>query len=194
MHPFTGTSLLCLTSSLIILHPGLHPCCSSDTHQLPGARLPSVAAGAGILRIEILHYRPQRRAVHRGAVLLKEQRLQRLGQLPAQPQVRASSGDDDKVISTPPLADASNSTSGDERDDQGAADAVGGSDDVPEVDEALPLLGGGRHLKGVKVWPQDEYIVEYSLEYGLLRLSPATRQKLNISVKIVTLGDITSLN
>uniref|UniRef100_A0A224Z3Y8 Membralin family protein n=1 Tax=Rhipicephalus zambeziensis TaxID=60191 RepID=A0A224Z3Y8_9ACAR len=37
------------------------------------------------------------------------------------------------------------------------------------------------------VWPQDEYIVEYSLEYGLLRLSPATRQKLNISVKIVTL-------
>jgi hypothetical protein len=29
--------------------------------------------------------------------------------------------------------------------------------------------------------------VEYSLEYGFLRLSPGTRQKLNIPVKIVTL-------
>ena len=33
----------------------------------------------------------------------------------------------------------------------------------------------------------DEYIVEYSLEYGFLRLSPATRRKLNISVEIVVL-------
>lgn len=37
------------------------------------------------------------------------------------------------------------------------------------------------------VWPEDEYIVEYSLEYGFLRLSPATRRKLNISVQIVVL-------
>ncbi|EEB15700.1 membralin, putative [Pediculus humanus corporis] len=37
------------------------------------------------------------------------------------------------------------------------------------------------------VWPEDEYIVEYSLEYGFLRLSPATRSRLNIPVKIVTL-------
>lgn len=37
------------------------------------------------------------------------------------------------------------------------------------------------------VWPEDEYIVEYSLEYGFLRLSPSTRQRLNIPVKIVTL-------
>lgn len=37
------------------------------------------------------------------------------------------------------------------------------------------------------VWPQDEYAVEYSLEYGFLRLSASTRQKLNIPVKIVTL-------
>ena len=36
-------------------------------------------------------------------------------------------------------------------------------------------------------WPDDEYIVEYSLEYGFLRLSPATRKKLNISVQIVVL-------
>ncbi|XP_037553791.1 membralin isoform X2 [Nematolebias whitei] len=38
-----------------------------------------------------------------------------------------------------------------------------------------------------KVWPQDEYIVEYSLEYGFLRLSQSTRQRLNISVMVVTL-------
>ncbi|KAJ9580719.1 hypothetical protein L9F63_024102, partial [Diploptera punctata] len=37
------------------------------------------------------------------------------------------------------------------------------------------------------VWPEEEYIVEYSLEYGFLRLSPGTRQRLNIPVKIVTL-------
>uniref|UniRef100_A0A8C5QZL6 Transmembrane protein 259 n=1 Tax=Leptobrachium leishanense TaxID=445787 RepID=A0A8C5QZL6_9ANUR len=38
-----------------------------------------------------------------------------------------------------------------------------------------------------KVWPQEEYIVEYSLEYGFLRLSQSTRQKLNIPVMVVTL-------
>ena len=36
-------------------------------------------------------------------------------------------------------------------------------------------------------WHEDAYIVEYSLEYGFLRLSPATRKKLNISVQIVVL-------
>lgn len=34
---------------------------------------------------------------------------------------------------------------------------------------------------------EDNYIIEYSLEYGFLRLSPATRQKLNITVMLVTL-------
>ncbi|XP_054329569.2 membralin isoform X2 [Pongo pygmaeus] len=38
-----------------------------------------------------------------------------------------------------------------------------------------------------KVWPQDEYIVEYSLEYGFLRLSQTTRQRLSIPVMVVTL-------
>lgn len=38
------------------------------------------------------------------------------------------------------------------------------------------------------VWPDDEYIVEFSLEYGFLRLSPKVRQKLNIPVKVVTLN------
>ncbi|KAM9761809.1 membralin isoform 2-T2 [Menidia menidia] len=38
-----------------------------------------------------------------------------------------------------------------------------------------------------KVWPQEEYIVEYSLEYGFLRLCQSTRQRLNIPVMVVTL-------
>lgn len=42
------------------------------------------------------------------------------------------------------------------------------------------------------VWPEDEYIVEYSLEYGFLRLSPLTRQKLNITVMIVVLDPATN--
>ncbi|XP_075528833.1 membralin isoform X2 [Dermacentor variabilis] len=197
----------------------------------------------GILRIEIIHDSASSSEPYTvEQSYLKEQRLQRLGQLPAQPQVRTSSSGVEKVISTPPLADDSNSTSSDVQDDQGAErsastgssgrDTGDDTNDVPEMDETLPLLGSGRHLKGVKgggsqfvyhdgvsnesqdtlpnvdgngypqplqepvselemlaraVWPQDEYIVEYSLEYGLLRLSPATRQKLNISVKIVTL-------
>merc|ERR1711892_248276 len=42
------------------------------------------------------------------------------------------------------------------------------------------------------VWPEDEYIVEYSLEIGFLRLSPATRQKLNIPVHIEILDPTTN--
>lgn len=37
------------------------------------------------------------------------------------------------------------------------------------------------------MWPEDEYIVEYSLEYGFLHLNPSTRARLNIPVQIVTL-------
>ncbi|XP_039667424.1 membralin-like isoform X2 [Perca fluviatilis] len=53
--------------------------------------------------------------------------------------------------------------------------------------------GGGNGSQDVsfsqttKVWPQEEYIVEYSLEYGFLRLSQSTRQRLNIPVMVVTL-------
>jgi len=42
------------------------------------------------------------------------------------------------------------------------------------------------------VWPEERYIVEYSLEYGFLRLSPKTRNALNISVMLVTLGELLS--
>lgn len=37
------------------------------------------------------------------------------------------------------------------------------------------------------VWPEENYIVEYSLEYGFLRLSSTTRERLKIPVHIVNL-------
>lgn len=43
--------------------------------------------------------------------------------------------------------------------------------------------------RSLAVWPQEEYIVEYSLEYGFLRLSQSTRQRLSIPVMVVTLGE-----
>lgn len=39
----------------------------------------------------------------------------------------------------------------------------------------------------ISVWSDEEYIVEYSLEYGFLRLSSATRRRLSIPVMVVTL-------
>ena len=38
------------------------------------------------------------------------------------------------------------------------------------------------------MWPSDEYIMEYSLEYGFLRLSSSTRERLGIPVMVVQLG------
>ncbi len=35
---------------------------------------------------------------------------------------------------------------------------------------------------------EEQHILEYSLEYGFLRLPPQTRQRLNIEVLLVTLG------
>jgi hypothetical protein len=37
---------------------------------------------------------------------------------------------------------------------------------------------------------EEQHILEYSLEYGFLRLSPETRKRLNIEVLLVTLGKI----
>jgi hypothetical protein len=67
--------------------------------------------------------------------------------------------------------------------------------EVPEVEK---LVNAGRVFvwRGwllpfkwliFQVWPDDQYIVEYSLEYGFLRLSAATRQKLNVPVHVVKL-------
>ncbi|XP_023288985.1 membralin isoform X2 [Orussus abietinus] len=55
-----------------------------------------------------------------------------------------------------------------------------------------PLKGQVSEVEKIvrAVFPEDEYIVEYSLEYGFLRLSPAARQRLNIPVKIVTLDPL----
>ncbi|XP_065080709.1 membralin [Ochlerotatus camptorhynchus] len=41
--------------------------------------------------------------------------------------------------------------------------------------------------KAEATWADGQYVVEYSLEYGFLRLSAATRQRLNIPVHVVTL-------
>ena len=38
---------------------------------------------------------------------------------------------------------------------------------------------------------KNHYIMEYSLEYGFLRLSTEARKKVNVPVKVVTLGMIT---
>ncbi|XP_055621458.1 uncharacterized protein LOC129765310 [Toxorhynchites rutilus septentrionalis] len=48
--------------------------------------------------------------------------------------------------------------------------------DVPEMEKLKNAL-----------WSEEQYIVEYSLEYGFLRLSAAARQRLNIPVHVVTL-------
>lgn len=66
--------------------------------------------------------------------------------------------------------------------------------DIPEVKKlvnagefnAIPLCSD-KFIVLFLVWPDDQYVVEYSLEYGFLRLSAATRQRLNIPVKVVTL-------
>lgn len=39
-----------------------------------------------------------------------------------------------------------------------------------------------------KDWSNSEYVMEYSLEYGFLRLSPSARKRLNIPIKVVVLN------
>ncbi|XP_013855767.1 membralin isoform X3 [Austrofundulus limnaeus] len=77
----------------------------------------------------------------------------------------------------------------------GVGAAVGGVNDSQDVSFSHTPKGM-QHLQDSDseldmvtrtVWPQDEYIVEYSLEYGFLRLSQSTRQRLNIPVMVVTL-------
>lgn len=60
------------------------------------------------------------------------------------------------------------------KDDPVQADGL--RTDVPEMEK----------LKNA-VWTEEQYIVEYSLEYGFLRLSADTRQRLNIPVHVVRL-------
>eukprot|EP00095_Tigriopus_kingsejongensis_P000505 maker-scaffold367_size194084-snap-gene-0.45 protein:Tk00505 transcript:maker-scaffold367_size194084-snap-gene-0.45-mRNA-1 annotation:"low quality protein: membralin" len=46
--------------------------------------------------------------------------------------------------------------------------------------------------KAPTAWRDEDSVVEYSLEYGFLRLSPSTRQKLNITVELVVLDPATN--
>ncbi|XP_023320920.1 uncharacterized protein LOC111695729 [Eurytemora carolleeae] len=66
-------------------------------------------------------------------------------------------------------------------------DELSGEEEKPVLDQKSDL----EKLSRV-VWPDDGYIVEYSLEIGFLRLSPATRQKLNIPVHIEILDPNTN--
>ncbi|CAG5862852.1 unnamed protein product [Menidia menidia] len=73
--------------------------------------------------------------------------------------------------------------------------AAGGANDSQDVSFSQtskgmqPLRDSVSELEMMTraVWPQEEYIVEYSLEYGFLRLCQSTRQRLNIPVMVVTL-------
>ena len=86
-----------------------------------------------------------------------------------------SGGDEEDLTSGSTLNDTDSEGEGDYSDDASSS-ASPLQEDVSEYDKMRSV-----------VWPEDEYIVEYSLEYGFLRLSPLTRQKLNITVMIVVL-------
>ncbi|XP_015120808.1 membralin [Diachasma alloeum] len=90
--------------------------------------------------------------------------------------VTETSDASDAAMSQNPNATEKNS-SADMDNEESVAQTL--KSEVPEVEKLLTA-----------VFPEDEYIVEYSLEYGFLRLSPAVRQRLNIPVKIVTLDPL----
>ncbi|KAL5021541.1 hypothetical protein ScPMuIL_000696 [Solemya velum] len=58
------------------------------------------------------------------------------------------------------------------------------------VNEAFSETLSELEMLAKVVWPEEKYIVEYALEYGFLRLSPKTRQRLNITVMLVTLDPL----
>ncbi|XP_060088807.1 membralin [Heteronotia binoei] len=62
-----------------------------------------------------------------------------------------------------------------------------GSETAPKGMQPLSETMSEFEMLAKAVWPQEEYIVEYSLEYGFLRLSQSTRQRLDIPVMVVTL-------
>ncbi|CAH1991447.1 unnamed protein product [Acanthoscelides obtectus] len=55
------------------------------------------------------------------------------------------------------------------------------------LDETQKVKESVVEVNKPKGWHDDEYIVEFSLEYGFLRLNPATRARLKIPVEIVFL-------
>lgn len=57
--------------------------------------------------------------------------------------------------------------------------------DEEEMLDRVSTLQAARQEAG---WPEDKYLVEYSLEYGFLRLSDETRKRLKIPVCSVELN------
>ena len=55
------------------------------------------------------------------------------------------------------------------------------------LDPTVHVTGSESGVGTTHEWPSDSYVVEYSLEYGFLRLAPKTRQRLGIPVKVVAL-------
>ncbi|XP_031837179.2 membralin isoform X1 [Nomia melanderi] len=80
---------------------------------------------------------------------------------------------DDKIIQ---LTNGQNSSGGEDVNKSNTEDVQPLKEQNSETDKATRT--------------DDGYIVEYSLEYGFLRLSPVARQRLNIPVKIVTLDPV----
>lgn len=74
---------------------------------------------------------------------------------------------------------------------QGDRNNIIDDDDVPEEEfrEDEDDLDSEQDVEKARTgsWFDEQYIVEYSLEYGYLRLSAASRQKLKIPVRIVQL-------
>jgi len=68
------------------------------------------------------------------------------------------------------------------------------TDELEELEGEAGLLDNKSEFEKLSrvVWADDGYIVEYSLEIGFLRLSPSTRQKLNIPVHIEILDPNTN--
>lgn len=54
--------------------------------------------------------------------------------------------------------------------------------------EVFTGMIGISNFVSLAVWPEENYIVEYSLEYGFLRLSSETRARLKIPVHTVNLN------
>ncbi|VEN57114.1 unnamed protein product, partial [Callosobruchus maculatus] len=68
----------------------------------------------------------------------------------------------------------------------GSLDPVNQSENAT-VEETQKAKESSVEVDKAKGWQDDEYIVEFSLEYGFLRLNPATRARLKIPVEIVFL-------
>lgn len=62
------------------------------------------------------------------------------------------------------------------------------ADDYDDEEEIALQAAVKQQQKNAEEWSEDRYLVEYSLEYGFLRLSDETRKRLNIPVCSVELN------